>query len=267
MGILKAIGTGVGAYFGGPSGAAIGGSIGGSLDDSRDKPKRDKSYFQRSVKDAKAAGLHPLFALGASGGSGQSFSIPGQSQSGDWSKEAITQLSNMRKPPDSTTGVIQAQTALAAVELARHSISNDKAQTITVPAYQPLGQDIQKGRTDAHMTQNPEQSLNVKSPMTIFRLGSQRVWMPAEDMETVIEDPLKIAALTYMYHGNKDVDWSKLAFEYSGTRAGHALSKRNPAAFRSGQAFRNFMRRNAKRLKDRKFTGNPYLGLQHQRTN
>ena len=50
--------------------------------------QRDDSRFQRATKDAKAAGLHPLFALGAGGAGSPSF-IAGQSQSGSALGDAV----------------------------------------------------------------------------------------------------------------------------------------------------------------------------------
>ncbi len=49
---------------------------------------RDDSRFQRASKDAKLAGLHPLFALGAAGAGSPSF-IAGQSQSGSALGDAV----------------------------------------------------------------------------------------------------------------------------------------------------------------------------------
>lgn len=180
---------------------------------------REDSRYQRSVKDAKAAGLHPLFALGAGGSGSPGFSISGQSESGSVDKDvmrAMLKSSEPTKTATDPTGLVQAQTALAAVELARHSLSNDGAQTITIPRHQPMGQEVRLGQTDAHMTKNREQSLNVKSPMTSFRIGSQNVWLPVEDLETAMEDPLAVLTSAYSYHGNKNVDFYKLALEYSG---------------------------------------------------
>ncbi len=49
---------------------------------------RDDSRFQRATADAKAAGLHPLFALGAAGAGSPSF-IAGQSESGSALGDAV----------------------------------------------------------------------------------------------------------------------------------------------------------------------------------
>lgn len=83
MGLLSSIGTIAGGFFGGPIGAAIGGAAGGYLDGKEIKEDQvgfansqfDKNYAMQKefaqhgirwrVKDAKAAGLHPLYAIGA----------------------------------------------------------------------------------------------------------------------------------------------------------------------------------------------------------
>ncbi len=60
----------------------------GGLMQKEKKPVYDDKFYQRSVKDAKAAGLHPLFALGGSSGGGSGF-IAGQSETGSKLGDAL----------------------------------------------------------------------------------------------------------------------------------------------------------------------------------
>lgn len=208
--------------LGGIAGGILGDAFGGMV--SRKSGRRDQAHtysqytsLQAQVRDAKAAGLHPLFAMGASGGAGPGFSIPGQSSSGSLAGQAIQRAGrDLGAHFDSKANLVNAQAALSAVELARHSLSNDTAQGMTIPMHRPAFTEIQKGRSDVHMTKNPEQSLNVKSPMTQVRIGSQKVWVPVEEIDEFMENPLAVGGLTYIYHGNKNVSWSKLASEYAG---------------------------------------------------
>lgn len=74
--------------------AAGAGILGGIFDRSAGRKAqahqdaREDSRFQRASVDAKAAGLHPLFALGASGAGSPQF-IAGQSQSGSALGDAV----------------------------------------------------------------------------------------------------------------------------------------------------------------------------------
>lgn len=91
--------SGLGGPLIGAGGSLLGGLIGGS--DAKKAVKKQWKYqkeFQKNkmqwaVQDAKAAGLHPLFALGAGGGGGSpSFSIPGQSAMGSAIGDAAAQI-------------------------------------------------------------------------------------------------------------------------------------------------------------------------------
>lgn len=101
------IGKFIGGAFGGPIGATIGGFAGSLLETAEGRnynekltaqeqahqDEREDSVYQRKVIDAKAAGLHPLFAMGASGVAGPS-TITGQSVSGSHAKDAVARSGN-----------------------------------------------------------------------------------------------------------------------------------------------------------------------------
>lgn len=200
------------------SGAFSGGlrSSGGGYPRAYGMAERYTGYKAR-VRQAKEAGLHPLFAMGTSSTAGPGFAIPGQSRSGSYARKAIEDAGKLGvEIYKDKANLVTAQAALAAVELARHSIGNDTAQRITLPSYQPDTQSVKKGQVDPFRTKNPEQSLNVKSPMTQVRIGSQKVWVPVEEIDEFMENPLAVGGLTYIYHGNKNVDWKRMANDYAG---------------------------------------------------
>lgn len=224
--------------------SSLGGLAGGILGDAfaakqdrrtakssiRIQSQAQQAYFDKNlsigsqVESAKAAGLHPLFALGGGAGSSPGFSIPGQSSTGSLTKQALVNIgSQIGTMFDKKRDLINAQATLSAVELARHSMSNDTAQNIppnmTIPAHRKPFQEIRKGQVDTHVKGKPEQSTNVKSPMTRVRIGTQDVWVPVEEVDEFMENPLAVGGLTYAYHGNKNVDWTKLMKDYTGKRS------------------------------------------------
>ena len=91
---------------------------------------REDSRFQRASKDAKLAGLHPLFALGASGAGSPQF-IAGQSETGsslgDVLKSAGRGLTNYQRATKSadplSTRLRQLQIQNAEIDVAKNRIS------------------------------------------------------------------------------------------------------------------------------------------------
>ncbi len=196
----------------------LGSAFGGSSPGLGKQYRMAEQYtgYAARVKQAKAAGLHPLFAMGGTAGSSPGFAIPGQKRSGSAARNAIEDIGKFGASIyQEKANLVTAQAALSAVELARHTTSNDMAQ-MTIPMHRPEFQEIKKGQTDPHYTKSPEQSLNVKSPMTQVRIGSQKVWVPVEEIDEFMENPLAVGGLTVLYHGNKNVSWSKLANDYAG---------------------------------------------------
>ncbi len=206
--------------------------------DRRFAAKRQDTQIQRTVADARAAGIHPLFALGgATGGGGGTYPSTGSNignalRSIRAAKNITTGKSQPSLVDNALVTASQAQARLAdartdtvkwnlqnSIDKRAEGVSNSQQDQIIIPDMVEGATEIKKGQVDPFFKKNPEQSLNVKSPMTKFRIGSQEVWLPVEDMETVIEDPATVFAAAYSYKGNKNVDFGKLALEYSGKKS------------------------------------------------
>lgn len=190
------------------------------------------------VQGAREAGLHPLYAMGG-GGAGPTFAMPGQSPSGSHkdlgaSLMQMSQLQNQRErtsidKKESASRLQNDELGRQLTQLRIDKIKNDAGNSpalvntdprspYNLPNINPLVQEIKKGEVDTHMKKNPEQSLNVKSPMTRVRIGSQLVWVAVEELDEFMENPLLVGGLTVLYHGNKDVNWSQLWHEYRGRK-------------------------------------------------
>ncbi len=221
----------------GSSITAAGGIIPGAILTSRENRRnrkraygREDTQIQRTVADAKAAGVHPLFALGgATGGSayqapptgsgiGRAFQKIGRGQRGPTLvdnaliKQAIAAagLSNARED----TVRWQLENSI----IKRAESQSNIVQDTVIPALEAGAQEIKLGQVDPYKKKAREQSRNIKSPMTQVRIGSQNVWVPVEEIDEFMENPLAVGALTYAYHGNKNIDWVLLMKEYSGKR-------------------------------------------------
>ncbi len=198
--------------------------------------QREDSAIQRKVADAKAAGVHPLFALGGATGGASTATFP---QSGSQIGEAFRYIQKsssnkarlgqsslvdtaLIKQANANAGLAEAREATVEWEL-QNSINKraeseaNFSQDIVIPGI-TQGQQIKPGEVDPFVKKNPEKSLNIKSPMTRFRIGSQNPWLPVDDMEQVMEDPVAVFIAAASYHGNKDIDFTLLYKEYTGRR-------------------------------------------------
>ncbi len=92
---------------------------------------REDKFLQRRVADAKAAGLHPLFGLGASpGGGGSSGFIPGQSSTGSALGAGIAQAG--RAVGRGFEGQARAKLVDAQIRSADASAARDTAQALSI---------------------------------------------------------------------------------------------------------------------------------------
>lgn len=240
------------------AGASILGGAFGGKGQSIAKMKRDYRIGRQQedkyggigqrVRQAKEAGLHPLFALGANLGSSPSFSTAGQSARGSAAQqglEGVARAAGSYGRNQTQLDLVHAQNQSSALRLAEHALSNDTSQSLvetTLPKIESPTQEIKKGEVDTHMKKQPEQSTSVMSPYKRVRLGSQEVWVPTDEVDTFMEDPLAVGSLTYLYHGNKNVDWALLVNEFRGR-------KLTPGETSQGT------KEMFKRLKKRKLTG------------
>ncbi len=214
-----------------------------SLESSQLDYERSKEFAQNQIQwrteDAQEAGVHPLFAMGASTTSFQPGGSSGYRETGSVAGNTIRrltgQISNMQK--DFMLAQIENTKAKTTQILANANQDN------VVPKIDARVQQVEKARVQPYKKDYPEQNLSVLSPMTKFRIGSQKVFLPVEEMDQVMEDPLKVAVAAYNYRGNKNVNWRRLIEEYTGKPMGTALSKRNPAASKAGREFARMIQR------------------------
>ena len=183
-----------------------------------------------TVRGAKEAGIHPLLALGGNvSGSPTMIGQPESQNRGQRIGGAVSRALERNAQYQLEKDLVLAQAQLSTARAAEAALSNDTGQAWNqsggARTALKSGQQPDPGRNEAHGA-IPEQSTTEISPWRKIRWGSQDIWVLLEDMESFTENPVKLLASSYFYHGNKDVDWMKAGREYvrgPGAKAG--LSK------------------------------------------
>lgn len=189
-----------------------------------------------AVHGARAAGLHPLFALGGgTSGSAPAFNMPGQSETGSRSSDAVRGLAEtllgMQQRRD-TVDLTQNQALLSAMRALEQKLNSDNksAGEVAETAVQnrrihperidPALQEFKKGEVGAHAAGpgGKQKSLNVKSLTTGIRIGDQVVQMATEDAEGIMEDPVAVIGTAMLDRNNKGIQWKKLIRDFVGMR-------------------------------------------------
>lgn len=160
-----------------------------------------------AVKGAKEAGLHPLFALGASGGSSPSFQIPGQSPKGDFKADGL--IAALGGMADRRNDLVMAQLTASALEVAKNATSNDAAQTFKVdmsPLNAPY-QELDPGKVQPGRAGQPERNLSERRIWTdawVYPGQKKPLKIPAEEVSEIFESAV-LLDMTYNYPGNAEI--------------------------------------------------------------
>jgi hypothetical protein len=193
------------------------------------------SNWDAKMAAAERHGVHPLVAMGIApvpGGGGTAGSVGAmhsqQQRDGSYIGRAaaaagravagkFTKLEQQRLQAE--IDLIKAQAASLGQKPPQQPSGIPGQQVVTSagnvkPAVDPAVQEIKKGESQTHKAKAPEQNLNEISPVSKFRLGTQTLLLPAEEADSVSEDPVAILGLGMMYHGNRKFDWQLAAEEW-----------------------------------------------------
>lgn len=207
---------------------AFGGSTGGVKKNLRKQYEmRDKysgTHLPNLVKNAKAAGLHPLFALGASGAQGPSFQMQGQSETGSFASKGLRSAAQGLNQYARYKELIEAQADLSKARTTEALVSNDQTQQLSeTPRTQAAASaglaEYKPAEIGAHVKGRPTETGSTRSVMTGIRIGNQTIQFPIEEPDQLMEDPAAALLGAYLYGGNRHVDWGKAARQYMDIRA------------------------------------------------
>lgn len=215
-------------------GLSLAGSFGGGGGYSRSKRLMRKQYqyatryepgliaarLKGTVDGARAAGLHPLFAMGGGVPSGGPGVMPGQSETGGQQSQAALGFAELLLRLDEkreSTDQARQQAMNTAMRIIERKMTNDN-----LASQQLLDAEKQKARLHPLQELKPaevsphgkhrEQNLTERGVWHKFRYGNQDIWLPIEEISELLENPLKIFGFAKSYHGNKNVDWEKIFY-------------------------------------------------------
>ncbi len=222
--------------------------------------------LQTRVRDAKRAGLHPLFALGSSGyappatsSPGQSpkmASLPGQSPQGGFDTSALTALVQhfaRTAEINAQANLIDSQRQNSAVAVAKNNISNDTAGAVVDKMREQNPAITHKvimddgGADDIIELKPDEQGTHIKgnrgvSPAFLVAkkkmyFGPQEdawVWIPnVKDMDALLEEPLVIGIIIASMNVGLGLERTKKLLKRKGLQIGKEITQMS-AQYRKG---------------------------------